>query len=239
MRNTLVLLGFIGAVVLSQAAWGAGSVQVCDPVNLGYCANVDSTGHVLTTNGTGSSASQVQGNAASGAADTGNPVKTGGVYNSSPVTVTNGQRVDAQADSHGSTKQLQVDSTGAAIDYTQNLSINPYPGGSTPITGPSTGTTGAVTGTLSGTSGKTTYICSFDVSGTGGTAQIGPITVAGLKGGSAVYNVSANVANTATYLARTYTPCVPASATNTAITVTTTADGTATAVSVNTFGYQL
>ena len=40
-------------------------------------------------------------------------------------------------------------------------------------------------------------------------------------------------------LSRTFNPCVPASAANTAITITTTADGTATAVAVNSHGYQL
>ena len=37
----------------------------------------------------------------------------------------------------------------------------------------------------------------------------------------------------------TFNPCIPASAANTAITVTTTANGTATAVDVNSWGYQL
>jgi hypothetical protein len=35
-----------------------------------------------------------------------------------------------------------------------------------------------------------------------------------------------------------FAPCVPASAVNTNITVTTTADGTATAVDVNSWGYR-
>lgn len=35
-----------------------------------------------------------------------------------------------------------------------------------------------------------------------------------------------------------FSPCIPASAQNEAITVTTTADGTATAVNVNSWGYQ-
>jgi len=61
----------------------------------------------------------VGGSVASGAADGGNPVKTGGVYNSSAPTVTNGQRVDDQRDQHGSEKALLVDGNGAALDPTQ------------------------------------------------------------------------------------------------------------------------
>src|ERR1019366_2943021 len=67
-----------------------------------------------------------------------------------------------------------------------------YPGGATPITGNSTGTTGAVTGTLAAASAKTTYICGFDVSAIGGTAAIGPITVAGLVGSSMVFQLASS-----------------------------------------------
>lgn len=43
----------------------------------------------------------IGGNAASAASDSGNPVKTGAVFNSTLPSVTTGQRVDAQADSNG------------------------------------------------------------------------------------------------------------------------------------------
>ncbi len=49
--------------------------------------------------GNGSAASQVQGNTASLTTDVGNPVKIGLVYNVTKPSPTNGQRVDAQADS--------------------------------------------------------------------------------------------------------------------------------------------
>ena len=106
----------------------------------------------------------------------------------------------------------------------------------TAVTGNATGTTGAVVGTLAAVAGKITYICGFDVSALGGTATVGPVTVAGLLGSSMTYQFSSTAAG-ATF-GRTYSPCVPASATNTAITVTTTADGTASAVDVNSWGYQ-
>lgn len=111
-----------------------------------------------------------------------------------------------------------------------------FPAGATPITGNATGTTGAVVGTLANTSSVTTYICGFDVSAIGGTAAIGPITVAGLVGSSMVYELASTT--TGVTLAREYNPCIPASAVNTPITITTTADGTATAVAVNSHGFQ-
>lgn len=104
------------------------------------------------------------------------------------------------------------------------------------VTGNGSGTTGAVVGTLAAATGKTTYICGFDVSAIGGTASVGPITVAGLLGGSMKYQLASSASGVT--LSKTYSPCIPASAADTAITITTTADGTASAVSVNSWGYQ-
>jgi hypothetical protein len=114
-----------------------------------------------------------------------------------------------------------------------------YPAGAIPITGNANGTTGAVVGTLAGTAGKTTYICGFTVSGIGGTADPGPVTIAGVVGSSMTFQMSLNNANTASIIQQDFTPCIPASAANTAITTTTTAALGATAVSVVSFGYQL
>src|SRR6516164_11194415 len=108
-----------------------------------------------------------------------------------------------------------------------------YPAGAIPITGNANGTTGAVVGTLAGTAGKTTYICGFTVSAIGGAATVGPITVAGLVGSSQVYQAPVNgTAPAPTVASFSFTPCIAASAVNTPITVTTTANGTATAVDV-------
>jgi hypothetical protein len=112
-------------------------------------------------------------------------------------------------------------------------------GSATAITGNATGSTGAVVGTLAGTAGKTTYICGFNVSAIGGTATVGPVTVAGLVGSSQVYQLPVNAVAGQILVTQNFSPCIPASAANTAITVTTTADGTATAVDVNSWGYQL
>jgi hypothetical protein len=64
-----------------------------------------STGQLIVNTGSGSTADQIQGNTASGTTDVGNPVKAGGVYNSTPPTFTTGQRGDLQVDFNGN---LQV-----------------------------------------------------------------------------------------------------------------------------------
>jgi hypothetical protein len=119
------------------------------------------------------------------------------------------------------------------------VTVNPlvYPYGSTPLTGNAAGTTGAVVGTLAARPTATTYICGFNVSAIGGTAAVGPITVANTLGSSMVYQLASTASGA--FLTAQFTPCIPANATNTAITITTTADGTATAVNVNSWGFQL
>jgi hypothetical protein len=131
----------------------------------------------------------------------------------------------------------------AVNDRAQVVAISPnsgsagqYPTGAVAITGNSTGTTGAVVGSLGAIPNKTTWICGFAVSALGGTAAVGPITIAGLIGSSMVYQLTSTAGGVA--LTQTFTPCIPASATNTAITITTTADGTASAVDVNSWGFQ-
>lgn len=99
------------------------------------------------------------------------------------------------------------------------------------------GTTGAVVATLPARTNYITYICGFDVSALGGTATVGPIVVAGLVGATTfTYQFSSTAAGAT--LNRAYTPCIPANAQNTTITVTTTADGSASAVDVNAWGFQ-
>lgn len=112
---------------------------------------------------------------------------------------------------------------------------NVYPAGATPITGNAQGTVSAVVATLAAVAGKTTYICGIHIDATG-TGSIGPITVAGLVGSSMVFQATAGTP--VSLPLQTFTPCIPASAPNTAITITTTADASATAVDVNSWGYQ-
>jgi hypothetical protein len=104
-------------------------------------------------------------------------------------------------------------------------------GACTPVAGNASGSTGAVVGTLAAAAAKTTFICDFDVSEAGTGAYT--VTIAGLLGGSKVYQAVAPNA-----FSKSFSPCLPASAVNTAITVTTSANGTATAANVNSTGYQ-
>lgn len=129
------------------------------------------------------------------------------------------------------------DLTARPVRIVGGVPTGPYPAGSIPITGIGAGSTGAVVGTLAAAGAKTTYICGFDVSALGGTATVGPIVVAGLNGGSFTYQFSSTAAGAT--LNRAYSPCIPAATPGLAITVTTTADGTATAVDVNAWGFQL
>lgn len=104
------------------------------------------------------------------------------------------------------------------------------------IQGNAAGTTGAVVGTLTAVQGKTAFICGWNVQSIGGTAAVGPITVSGLLGGSQVYQGSSTIAG-GQVAGATYNPCLPASAPATNIVITTTAAAGATAVDVNSWGF--
>jgi hypothetical protein len=97
--------------------------------------------------------------------------------------------------------------------------------------------------TLAATAAKTTYITGFQVTGAGATAgAVVVVTVAGLLGGSITYTyvaaTGATVANTP--LVISLPSPIPASAVNTAITVTCPALGAgATNNVVNAFGFVL
>lgn len=63
--------------------------------------SLDTAGALRVTTATGTASQQVQGNAASAAADSGNPVKTGCVFLTTPTSVTTGQRVDSRCTAQG------------------------------------------------------------------------------------------------------------------------------------------
>lgn len=80
---------------VSSRDWLLGTAGVDDDGRAGYTLNV-------TMGGTGTGASTIQGSSAAASADSGNPVKVGGVYNTTTPTYTNGQRTDLQVGSRGS-----------------------------------------------------------------------------------------------------------------------------------------
>ncbi len=70
---------------------------------------------------------QVVGNVASGAADSGNPVKVGGVFNSTLPTLTTGQRGDLQLDASG--RVLVAQPTASALNATVSGTVTANQGG--------------------------------------------------------------------------------------------------------------
>lgn len=92
------------------------SDQSAIPVTANAGTNLNTSALALDATLTGGSqVSIAKGDVASGASDSGNPVKIGGVYNSSPSTLTTGQRGNVQLDSKGSVKiaLMGADSTNA------------------------------------------------------------------------------------------------------------------------------
>jgi hypothetical protein len=123
------------------------------------------------------------------------------------------------------------------VDVTHPLPVIITPSAAvTPLAGNASGSTGAVVGTLTATATTTAYISGFSVSAIGGTASVGPITIAGLAGGSQTYQLLSSAGGSTLYV--NFATPIPASAVNTNITITTTADGTATAVNVNSWGFR-
>lgn len=144
-------------------------------------ASTTITGTVAVTQST--SPWIVAGSVASGSADSGNPVKTGGVFNTTQPTVTNGQRVDNQNTARGA----QIVATG--VD-TFNVTVNaPLPAGTNVIghvitdSGSTTAVTGTVTisGTVTaniGTTGGITVAQGSTTSGQSGPLVQGAVTTA-------------------------------------------------------------
>jgi len=114
-----------------------------------------------------------------------------------------------------------------------------YPVGATPITASNTGTTGATTATLAGTSGKTTYICGYSIRANATAAATVTNTITGTITGtlSSAFWV-APLASGIGVDEQIFSPCIPASATNTGIAIVSGAPGTGGTVSSKGWGYQ-
>jgi hypothetical protein len=138
--------------------------------------------------------------------------------------------------------------TGAAIpaqaNHTTNIgavdSISQYPGTAVPYTASATGTTTATTATLAGAASVTTYICGFSIRANATAAATGNATVTGTITGTLNYTQwTAPLASGLGVVEQIFTPCVPASATNTSIAVVSAAPGAGGVVSVTAWGYKL
>ncbi len=86
-----------------------------------------------TTGGSGASATQTQGTAASNAAAVGNPVLTGGIYESTPSTYDNGDVVSAHTDSRGNLKVAIYTPDGTTGIAAQATSADASAGASTSL----------------------------------------------------------------------------------------------------------
>jgi hypothetical protein len=115
-----------------------------------------------------------------------------------------------------------------------------YPAGATAVQGSATGTTSATSATLAATAGKTNYVCSISIRANATAAATGNAT---LSDGTKTFNYTQWTAPLASGLGviepSPFEPCYPASAANTAWTLTSAAPGTGGVVSVAISGYQM
>lgn len=130
----LLVLGWGSAPVAAQAQIAyAQTVATCGTPNntpvVGntYPVTMDTTGRgcVAASSGTGTSAQQVQGVAASGATNTGNPVKLGCAVNTTLPTGSNGNVIDLQCDSFGQPEVFMVGGTNNAHFVSQG-GVSPF-----------------------------------------------------------------------------------------------------------------
>lgn len=116
----------------------------------------------------------------------------------------------------------------------------PGPFGGIPVTVTNTGTTGATAATLPAIATRTTYLCGFSIRANATAAATGNATVAGTVTGT--LNFTQWTAALATGIGILEPPlgamCIPASAVNTGIVITSAAPGSGGTVSVTAWGYQ-
>jgi hypothetical protein len=113
-----------------------------------------------------------------------------------------------------------------------------YPSGATAVQGSTTGTTAATSTTLAATASVTNFVCQISIRANATAAATGNAT---LSDGTKTYNFTQWTAPAASGLGvveEIFNPCYPASAANTAWTLTSAAPGTGGVVSVAISGYQ-
>jgi hypothetical protein len=113
-----------------------------------------------------------------------------------------------------------------------------YPSGATAVQGSTVGTTAATAATLTATASVTNFVCQISIRANATAAATGNAT---LSDGTKTYNFTQWTAPAASGLGvveEIFNPCYPASAVNTAWTLTSAAPGTGGVVSVAISGYQ-
>ena len=169
-------------------------------------------GQVTGANGTFPAAGTV----AAGAADSGNPVKVGGKYNSSPVTLTDGNRGDAQLDVNGYLKinmaacasatcnangQAAMASSAPVVIASNQTAADPCMfQNKTSIPFAQNGTASTQLIALSG--GTTIYVCSLSIIAAGATTwALTTGTGSACASGTAAVMGSTTVANSLSFAA--------------------------------------
>jgi hypothetical protein len=131
----------------------------------------------------------------------------------------------------------------AAASPSLGAGFGGYPVGATPIAVSATGTTLATAATLPAVPGQTTYICGFSIRAVATANAAGNATVTGTMGGTLNFTHFIPALSTAAAAAPLEPPlgslCLPASAINTTIVVTSAAAGSGGVVSVTVWGFQL
>jgi hypothetical protein len=137
----------------------------------------------------------------------------------------------------------QLNSPGAISQTTDGTTngvrmTSQYPSGAAAVQGSTVGTTAATATTLAATSSVTNYVCQISIRANATAAATGNAT---LSDGTKTYNFTQWTAPAASGLGvveEIFNPCYPASAVNTAWTLTSAAPGTGGVVSVAISGYQ-
>lgn len=113
-----------------------------------------------------------------------------------------------------------------------------YPIGATAISNYVAGIAGATSATIPAAAGKFSYICGFTITATATAAAIGQATLLNTGLTTLGFQQQVFASPAASNLTETFSPCLPATAVNTAITVTSAAAGTGGATNVVVWGFQ-
>lgn len=130
-------------------------------------------------------------------------------------------------------RQMAIDSQGRVCN-----NFTPYPSDATPVTNTAAGTTGATVATLPGVAAKTTYVCGYLITSRATAATIGSATLVGIISGTLTFGQAVAASPALAESRDQFYPCIPASAANTSIVLTSVAAGTAGVTNVFMYGYQ-
>ena len=127
---------------------------------------------------------------------------------------------------------------GGAHAQQAMFSAGAYPAGATPVvTSTDTASTVAVAVGLPASLTQRTWVCGFSMSLTATAGATGQATLSGTTG-NLFFQVGTGVSPLTTITSQNFTPCLPSSAINTQIILTSAAPGAGGTVSIAMWGYQ-